>query len=171
MVLIGLGLVIVMIDPRAWGVDVLADWAGWILILIGSWAMCRHLPSGRLILGSGVVALAVAVATWPTSWALALMEQEDALQWAATLPQLAWLVLFNLALAGLSRRTDPGASFWWKYLAAMNVGSAILPIAIYGGGVEGLSGLYLVLQIFGLWGTTAFTFLYSGRDWAVVPKP
>lgn len=169
--LIGLGLLIVLLDPRLAPVDVLADWFGWSLVLLGSWVIGRDLPSRNLILGAGAAALATSVATWPFTWADRLTEQEDAVQWAATLPELAWTTLFCLALSGISRASDPGGSFWWKYLAGMSIAAAVLPIFIHGGGIDGLATFYVVVRAFALFMIPAVCFWHAGRDWAVVRRP
>lgn len=180
LLLIGLGLVINILSPRVHGWDVLPDWFGWVLILLGTWAFARTLPSGRLMLGAAGLALVVAISQWPPAWQVvdpALLNSDadvstsDAsLLWALSLPALGWMVLYCLALAGVSRG-DAGTSFWWKYLAAMNVGAAVLPVLVYGGGMKGLEGLLGVLILLGLLGATVFSFLHSGRDWAVVRRP
>lgn len=169
MVLIGLGLVINIVSPAVQGWDVLPDWFGWVLILIGTWAFARELPSGRLLLTAAGISLVVAAVQWYPRWGEAVRDADPAVIWALSLPALAWLVLYCLAVAGASR-ADAGASFWWKYLAAMNVGAAVLPVVVYGGGVKGLEGLLGVLILLGLIGATVFSFLHSGREWAVVHR-
>lgn len=180
LLLIGLGLVINILSPRVHGWDLLPDWFGWVLILIGTWVFARNLPSGSLLLGSAALALVVSAAQWPPAWQLVepattagtrhVSASDASLLWALSLPALAWMVLYCLALAGVSRE-DAGTSFWWKYLAAMNVGAAVLPILVYGGGMKGLEGMLGVLVLLGLIGATAFSFLHSGRSWAVVRRP
>lgn len=178
LLLIGLGLVVNILSPRVDGWDVLPDWFGWVLILLGTWAFARKLPSGGLMLGAAALALAVAIAQWPPAWQVVDpaavgtgdVEASDAsLLWALSLPALGWMVLYCLAVAGVSR-VESGTSFWWKYLAAMNAGAAVLPVLVYGGGMKGLEGLLGVLILLGLLGATVFSFLHSGRDWAVVRR-
>jgi uncharacterized membrane protein len=176
MVLIGLGLVINIISPRVQGWDVLPDWAGWTLILIGTWAFARNLPSRGLLLATAGVALVVAAVQWPPALQLIdpaspgdVTTSEASLLWALSLPALAWMILYCLAVAGLSR-SEPGASFWWKYLAATNVGAAVLPVVVYGADVKALEGLLGVLVLLGLLGATVFSFFHSGRDWATVER-
>ncbi|HSX67362.1 hypothetical protein [Nocardioides sp.] len=179
LLLIGLGLVINVLSPRVDGWDVLPDWIGWVLILIGTWVFGRKLPSGGLMLGAARLALVVAVAQWPPAWQVidpvtAASEEvsasEASLLWALSLPALGWMVLYCLAVAGVSS-TEAGTSFWWKYLAAMNAGAAVLPILVYGADMKGLEGLLGVLILLGLLGATVFSFLHSGRDWAVRRQP
>lgn len=182
MILIGLGLVIYLLSPGVTttthgdtttlhGWDLLPDWVGWAAILVGTWGLARRLPSFRLMAAAGALALAVSVMMWVPAWRDEIRgpDADPALLWAISLPALAWLVLYCLALAGLSKR-DAGASFWWKYLAAMNAGAAVLPVLVYGGGMKGLEGLLAVLQLMGAIGTTMFSFFHSGRDWAVVRR-
>ncbi|TCJ30626.1 hypothetical protein [Nocardioides jejuensis] len=182
MVLIGLGLVIYLLSPGVTsttksgdvtlhGWDYLPDWAGWLLIAIGTWAFARKLPSFRLMLGSALVAMLVSAALWVPAWRDEIRGPgaDPALLWAVSLPALAWLVLYCLALAGLSR-PEPGASFWWKYLAGMNAGAALLPVLVYGGKITQLEGLLAVLGLMGAVGTMVFSFYHSGRAWAVVRR-
>ncbi len=182
MLLIGLGLVIYLLSPGVTttttggettlhGWDFLPDWLGWALILVGTWVLGRGLPSLRLMLGAGALALAVSVALWVPQWRAEIRgeDADPALLWAVSLPSLAWMTLYCLAVAGISRK-DAGASFWWKYLAAMNVGAAALPVIVYGGKVDQLEGLLAVLTLMGAIGTTMFSFFHSGRDWAVRPR-
>jgi hypothetical protein len=178
LLLIGLGLVINILSPRVHGWDVLPDWFGWVLILIGTWAFARKLPSSPLLLGTAALATAVSAAQWPPAWQLVdpasighrdVSTSDASLLWALSLPALAWMVLYCLALAGVSR-DDAGTSFWWKYLALINLGAAVLPILVYGGSMKGLEPLLGVLVLLGLLGATVFSFLHSGRDWAVVRR-
>ncbi|MDO7868185.1 hypothetical protein [Nocardioides jiangxiensis] len=178
LLLIGLGLVINILSPRVDGWDVLPDWCGWVLILIGTWAFARQLPSGRLMIAAAALALVVSAAQWPPAWQVVdpgaigsrdVSTSDASLLWALSLPALAWMILYCLALAGVSR-ADAGTSFWWKYLAAANAGAAVLPVFVYGAGMKGLEGLLGVLILLGLIGATVFSFLHSGREWAVVRK-
>lgn len=178
LLLIGLGLVINILSPRVHGWDLLPDWFGWVLILLGTWAFARKLPSGPLLLAAAALALVVSAAQWPPAWQLVdpatvgtddVSTSDASLLWALSLPALGWMILYCLAIAGLSR-ADAGTSFWWKYLAAMNVGAAVLPVLVYGAGMKGLEGMLGVLILLGLLGATVFSFLHSGREWAVVRR-
>jgi len=166
---IGIGLIMVIIDPTLTAWDPLPDWFGWLLILAGTWVLARKLPSGRLLLVTGFLALLAAAAIWPPELLDRMQDAEPSLLWAASLPSLAWLTLYCLALSGLSHR-EPAVSFWWKYLAIAHAAAAVLPVFIFGAGIGGLTTLFVVLQALGLWGTTVFTLVYSGRAWAVVGR-
>lgn len=166
MILIGLGLVINMLSPRIGGWDVLPDWIGWLLILLGTWVFARTLPSRNLMLGAATGALAISAAQWSPRVVDKLGDAEPAVLWALSLPALGWLTLYCLAVAGVSRR-DAGSSFWWKYIGGMNGAAAVLPIVVYGGKVTQLEGLLGVLMLMGLTGATVFSFYHSGRDWGL----
>jgi hypothetical protein len=155
---IGLGLVINVLSPRVHGWDVLPDWFGWALILLGTWVFARKLPSGPLLIGAAALALVVSAAQWPPAWQLVdpasighqdVSASDASLLWALSLPALGWLVLYCLALAGVSRED-----------AGVDEGEVLPP--------ERRAG---VLVLLGLLGSTVFSFLHSGRDWAVVRRP
>ncbi|GGO88737.1 hypothetical protein GCM10011584_16460 [Nocardioides phosphati] len=170
MVLIGLGLLIDLVDPALNGWDLLPDWAGWILVLIGTAVFARQLPSRGLMLTAAAGALVLSAALWPPASIDWLKDQDASVAWSCTLPAIAWAILYSLALSGLSRK-DPGASFWWKYIAAMNAAAAVLPILVYGGGMASLETFMFVLGWLGQLCATVFSFLHSRRDWALVPQP
>lgn len=168
--LVGIGLVVLMLMPDFRGYDLLPDTVGWLLVLVGSAAFARGIPSRSGILWAAGLAAVAAAAIWPPHWEEVIRDQEMAVVWAILLPQVVWSILFCLAASGLSS-SEPVASVWWKYLAIISVAVGVLPVIVYGGGVKGLESTLETLNFLGLVGTMILAFWNSSRPWAVIEPP
>ena len=167
--LIGLGLLMLLILPNYRGWDLLPDWLGWTLVLIGSAVFTRTMTSNRPLLWAAVGAIISAAVLWPPEWNDAINDAPKSVLWAILLPRVAWSVLFCLACSARAWR-EPVSSVWWKYLAIMHIAVGVLPILVYGGGMTGLEDTLRTLDLLALICTMALAFWHSGRAWAVTPR-
>ena len=107
-----LGLVVVALQVRVNGYDLLPDWIGWILVLIGS-ASLPVRRQGALLVSAGL-ACAAAVVVYLPDVNGQVAATDDALSWALSLPQSAYLVLLADGLRHAAKRGgDPALSSWW----------------------------------------------------------
>lgn len=92
---VAMGLLIVLLDASYDGWDLLADPAGWALVVGGVLPLAEQL-GGRAVL-TAVVAFVTSLVVYPPEIARAVVD--PAVGWALSLPQLAFVVVLCLALA------------------------------------------------------------------------
>lgn len=148
---IAMGLLLVVLDTGSadgsptW--DLLPDWAGWALLLPAA----RLLPpDGRgAVLGAGVVAAAISVATWPPAWREVVDGVDPSLDWALLLvPDLVVGALLCRALARAARAGDDGrAARTASVLGAVLVLLAAAPVPFLATGRPVPGDLGLALQV------------------------
>lgn len=167
---IAMGLVVVTLHAAFRGYDALPDPLGWVLVLLGA----RHLPEDlhrrSFVVGAAVLALLVSLPLWVPGLTEAVDDVHPSLTWAANLPQLAFAGLLADGLARqAARQGDRRASAWLRTEATGFVVVALLPVLVFGGGLDGLenltylaAGMVLLLLIWLL-------FAYASRPWAPSP--
>lgn len=130
-----LGLVVVALDARAGAWDLLPDWVGWLLVLAGS----RALPVRRrgALLVAAALALVAAAALWPPGVAEQVADTDDALSWALSVPQSAYLLLLADGLRDAARRGGEGRlAAWWATAGVLAAAALVLPVLVLGGGLD-----------------------------------
>ena len=161
---IAMGLLIVALSARARGVDLLADPVGWLLVLLGVHRFGR-LPSAVSWLSA--VALVVSAFLWWPGVADELADQDMALVWAASVPELAAMATL---CAGLARVAGPAgdrrARAWLGTAAVLAVVTALAPLPVLAAERDIDSVLLLGLATVVL--VIALLVRYSSRPWAVV---
>jgi hypothetical protein len=161
---IAMGLVIVALSAEARGYDLLADPAGWLLVLLGVHRFGR-LPSAATRLG--VLALVVSCLLWWPGVADDLADRDVSLVWAASVPELAAVATLCAGLARVARTAgDRRADAWLRTAAVLTVVTALAPLPVVAAGRDIddvlLLGLVTVVLVIGL------LFRYASRSWAVV---
>lgn len=132
-----LGLVVVALRVQVDGLDLLADWVGWVIVLIGS----ASLPVRRhgMLLAAAGLACAAGLVTWFPDVSAQVAGTDDALSWALSLPQSAYLVLLADGLRDAAKRGgDPALALWWAWTAGLATVALVLPVLVLGGDVTGL---------------------------------
>lgn len=167
---IAMGYVFIALYARFDGYDAYADPVGWALVLYGVHRLPADLPSRGGVLYLGWVAGLVSVPLWFPAVLDRLEDADESLAWAADLPQFAFAALLCVSLAkAATREDDHRAARWLRLLATAITVIAVLPVLVFGGGLDDLAdpaGLavqiaYVVL----VW----LMFQYSGRVWAGAP--
>jgi hypothetical protein len=167
---LALGLVIVGLTATVDGYDLLADPVGWALVLVAVPRLA--LPRAGAVVLLATAALAVSVPLWLPGVRSALNDADPSLPWAATLPQLGFCVLFcqGLATAALADE-DRRAGAWLRTLAVLFVVVALLPVLVWGAGIDGLEAASYVLAALVLVALVCGLFTWSGRPWAGYVAP
>ena len=163
---VAMGYVVIALFARQGGYDLLADPVGWALVLLG----VRRLPdpvTRPTLLYVGAVALVVSAALWVPPVLDAVVAEDPSIAWAAGLPALGFAALLFRELAGAARTAgDDTPATVLQGLVTLTVVVALLPVLVFGAGLEGLadlaggSGQLLNLA------AVAVLFSYSGRPWA-----
>lgn len=138
---VALGLVIIalVVDGRGW--DLLPDPLGWVLVLAGTRALPATLRHRGTMLTAAGLALLVSAVVWPPAVAEQVTATDDAVAWALSLPQLAYLALLADAARDAARRAGVGGRAGWFAVAELlAVAAAVLPVLVLGAGVDALAG-------------------------------
>lgn len=161
---VAMGLVIVGIRAGHW--DLLPDPLGWLLVLHGLRRLPHAIPYRASQLTTAALALLVSIPLWVPSLADRLDDADPSLRWAANLPELGFLVVLCLGLGDLARTAgDPGPFRTWRTIATLGVACALLPILVWGGGIEGLELPSYVLASLTLLAVICLGFSHAGRPW------
>jgi hypothetical protein len=169
---VGLGFVFLVLVTTVRGYDVYADWFGWGLVLVGVRALPHDYPLRTLLLALGLLALATSVPLWLPVVDDALADADEAIAWALNLPRFAFAAALALALARSAQASDArGPATWWRVLVIGNAAVAVLPVLVFGGGLEGLGTTAGTLVLLVPLAMTAALFWHSGRSWAGAPEP
>lgn len=162
---IGMGLVVVALTAQVDGFDLLANPAGWALVLLGLHRLPR-LPRRTTALRLAALALAVSVVLWFPTVVDALADTDQSLVWAADLPQVAAIAVTCLGLAGLAEDAgDRPARAWLRTAATLAVVTGVLPVVVYGA-LEAATGLMVLLATLTIVLVIVLAFRYAGRPWA-----
>ena len=165
---IGMGLVLILVHAGRF--DFLPDPLGWLIILAG----VSVLPVERrsLLLGLAGLAGAVSIPLWWPDWAEALNDGDPSLWWAANLPQLVFVLVLGLSLMSAAKNADDqSAARWWQLIATLATLAALLPVLVFGGGVDSLEVPTYVLGAVTLLTVIVLCFTHAGRAWAVPDEP
>ncbi len=165
-----MGYVFIALYARFDGYDAYADPVGWALVLYGVHRLPADLPSRSSVLSLGWIAGAVSVPLWFPAVIDRLDDADESLAWALDLPQFAFGALLCLSLARAATADDaPKAAGWLRMLATAITVVAVLPVLVFGGGLDDLAdpaGLAVqVAYVVLVW----LMFQYSGRVWAGAP--
>ncbi len=167
---IGLGFVFLVLVTTAGGYDLYPDWFGWGLVLVGVRALPRDFPLRWALLYVGAAALVVSVPLWVPAVDDALADADESIAWALNLPRFGFAALLALALARSAEAADArGPATWWRVLMIGNAAVAVLPVLVFGGGLEGFEETAGTLVVVVPLAMTVALFWHSGRAWAGLP--
>lgn len=162
-----MGLVIVAVQARNHGYDLLADPLGWILVLYGLRQLPRSLPWWDSVTFLGRLALVVSVVVWFPTVVDTLSDTDDSLLWAANLPQVAFATTLCLSLArAATEAADRQAASWLKTAATLSVAAGLFPIVVYSVEPDLLVPLLLLAAV-SLVMVIVLLFRYHARPWAL----
>lgn len=138
---VALGLVIIALVVDGSGWDLLPDPLGWLLVLLGTRALPPTVRRRGALLTSAALALVVAAVVWPPAVAERIAATDDALSWALSLPQLAYLLLLaDAARHAAGQAGDRGRAAWFAVAEFLAAAAALLPVLVLGGGLDALAG-------------------------------
>ncbi|MEP9363018.1 hypothetical protein ABLE68_08655 [Nocardioides sp. CN2-186] len=166
-----MGLVIVALNAKVNGYDLLADPLGWLLVLHGVRLLPAEVPRRDTIHAIGIVAALVSVALWFPAFTDALSDTDDSLVWAATLPQIAFVALLCAELAAHAGEAgDAKAARWLRVARTLTIAVGVLPIVVYPIESDLLVPLILVAVVTIVL-VIVLLFSYSSRPWALHEEP
>lgn len=165
-----MGYVFIALYARFSGYDAYADPVGWALVLYGVHRLPADLPSRTGVRYLGWLSWLVSIPLWFPAVVDRLEDADESLAWALDLPQFGFGLLLCLSLARSAVPDDDlRAAKWLQLLAALIAVVAVLPVLIFGGGIDELedpaSLAVQVTYIALVW----LMFQYSGRVWAGAP--
>lgn len=164
--LLGVGLSVVVLDLSVNGLDVTADWIGWLVCLLACAGLPPHLAPGRLAL-TGALALLVAVVTWVPGAFVDVESLDTPLAWAISLPQVVFVLLLALAMSCAAQAgADDGARGWWRLVAGGCVVLLLLPPVVYGAGVTTVLLVGALLGLAAVVSAVVLCFRHAQRSWA-----
>jgi hypothetical protein len=167
---VAMGYVFIALYARFDGYDAYADPVGWTLVLYGLHRLPADLPQRSGLVPLGWLSWLVSIPLWFPAVVDRLEDADPSLAWAVDLPQFGFGALLCLALArAATADRDLRAASWLRLLLTAIVVVAVLPVLIFGGGIDELTDpaalavqvVYVVL----VW----LMFQYSGRVWAGAP--
>jgi hypothetical protein len=167
---VGMGLVIVLLTAPVHGYDLLPDPLGWLLALTGLRALTC--PQRGTLVGLAWLAFAASCVLWVPSVPAHLDDVDQSLTWAANLPQLVTTIVLAHALAQLALLADDaGARRWLLTARTLLVVVTLLPVVVFGGGLDGLVGATYVAASLALLLLVWLLFAYASRPWAGPSSP
>ena len=162
---VGMGLVIVLLTAPVHGYDLLPDPLGWLLALGGLRALA--LPQRTTLLGLAWLSFAVSCVLWIPSVPTHLDDIDPSLTWSVNLPQLATTILLTHALAQQALLAEDSPARRWLLTArTLLVVVTVLPVVVFGGGLDGLVGATYVAASLALLLLVWLLFAYASRPWA-----
>ena len=162
---IAMGLVIVVITASFHGYDALPNPVGWVLVIVGIRGL--DVPQRGSLLAAAGVALVISAVVWPPAVNAGLQDQDPSLPWAVNLPQVATAVMLAHALAQQAFLAEDRKARRWLLTARTLLGViALLPILVFGGGLDALEGTTYVLATLGMLLLIWLLFSYASRPWA-----
>lgn len=164
---VALGLVIIALVVDGSGWDLLPDPVGWALVLWGTTALPASLRHRRSLTTTATLALAAACLLWVPGTAESVADVDESLSWALSLPQLAYLVLLSDALRYAARQAGhPGRAAWFAAAELSAVAATVLPVLVFGGGLEVLAGTAVLAASLTLLLLVALTLASARAPWA-----
>lgn len=157
---VAMGLVIVFVSARFAGYDALPDPVGWGLAIAGLVQLRSRIPHGGTLVALAAIAAVMSVP-------LVLPSVNERLtpsgQWGVGVPQTVFCLTLVLSLITLAERAgDPEAGrlglLRTAYLAVL-----VLPVIVYGGGVDALGVPAAVLSVVSNVALVYYTFKVSRR--------
>lgn len=167
---VAMGYVFIALYARFDGYDAYADPVGWLIVLYGVHRLPDDLPNRVGVRYLGWLSWLVSLPLWFPAVIDRLEDADESLAWALDLPQFGFGLLLCLSLARAAVDDDDlRAATWLRLLATAIAVVAVLPVLIFGGGVDALedpAGLAVqVVYVVLVW----LMFQYSGRVWAGAP--
>ncbi len=168
--LVASGLLLVALVAPTGGYDVMADWAGWALVVAGL---------GRLPSRDRHPAASDPASGWPWSPACwrpccgsrrcsgSLGGVDPSIAWALSLPQLLATVLLahELGVAAAGGQDGPARRRWFL-VRTIAVLVTVLPVLVYGGRMSGLEPLAFVLADLLILTVVVMLLVDARRAWA-----
>lgn len=168
---VGLGFVFLLLVTEVRGFDLYPDWFGWGLVLVGVRALPRDFPLRAVLLYVGAVALLASVPLWLPAVDDALADADESIAWALNLPRFGFAALLALALARAAQAADArGPASLWRVLMGGNVAVAVLPVLIFGGGLDQLDSAAGTLVVVVPLVMTVTLFWHASQQWAGAPE-
>lgn len=167
LVYVAWGLLVIFADVSVDGFDLVADPAGWVLILVGVGNLPARTPwRGELTL-LGALGTAVSVAMWFPGMGEALGLTSGWLAWLEGVPQWVLTVVLCLSLARLARaQGDLLAATWLHRGAIATVATAALLLVVLVVTTEVAIVALVVLGLAAFVFVVVLLFAYAGRGWA-----
>lgn len=167
------GLVLLILGPThpAQHLDPFPNPLGWALILWG----LRAVPLGHrrdIAMWLAWLALVCAAFTWVPPVLDAIERTDDSLVWAVDLPQILFAVWLCTALADLAAQAaDRRAARWLSVTRTITVVVGVLPVLVFGGGIDSLSDISGGASIIAPLLLCVLMFRYASRPWSgAVPR-
>ncbi len=169
---VAVGLVVIAIYAKAGDYDLLADPAGWALVLVGLKVLVDRvdLPLTGVLWVAGVLALLFAAALMVPSLHEWFEDADPALGWAVDVPALGFCgILCHALVAGARAAKEIGAAAWLQWTAIGFGLSVAAPVVVIGGGVEDLRGPAELVTGLSQLALFVLCLVYAGRAWAGAP--
>lgn len=168
---VAMGMVIILLVAPAGGFDVFADPVGWVLVLLGLRALPPDVELRGPVLVLAGLALLVSVPLWVPDVVEALDDADESIAWALNLPQFGSFALLALALLRAAEAAgDRTARTWWGVVVVGLGAVVVLPVLIFGAGLDDLEGLAGALVALVPLTMVVLLFVCSGRAWAGAPQ-
>jgi hypothetical protein len=171
LLVVALALVIIVIRSDFHGYDALPDPLAWLLIAVASAAFPPDVPRRGALIASALLAMLASVASWPSRWNDEIVDLDPALAWAVALPSLVWSALFCLAVAHLAKSRQLSAHIMWTYVGYGFVAAIVLPVVVFGGGIDSLEGTYAAIIVLSQVALFALALMHAWKPWALIPRP
>lgn len=169
---VAMGMIVILLVVQAGDVDLLANPLGWLLVLHGVRGLPRDLELRTPLLVVTALALVVSVPLAVPAVVDALDGTDESIAWAINLPQFGSYLLLSLALTRAATAAgERGPATWWSTMVLGYAAVLVLPVLIFGGGIEALEGLAGVLVALVPTATIVLAFFHCGRTWAGAPAP
>lgn len=166
-----MGLVVVGLSAPINGYDALPDPAGWLLVLLGIRGLPHDLERRGALVTVTALALAASVPLWVPGVGDDLTDVHPSLGWAVSLPQLGLMVLLPLVLGRRAAAAgDRRAAAWAGTATTGAVLAAVLPVLVFGAGVDALEVPTLAIAVLTLILLICLLFSWSGRPWVADPS-
>jgi hypothetical protein len=166
---VAMGLVIVVLSARFGGYDALPDPVGWVLAFLGVRSLPGDLAQRTSLLGLAALAGVVAAVVWAPVVTDDLYDADASLAWAANLPQLLFSVLLCHVLAARAAEGgDVKAARWLGVLRSGFVVVAVLPVLVFGGGLESFELTSYLAATLAALALIWLLFAYASRPWTGV---
>jgi hypothetical protein len=164
---IAMGLVVIGLNAQLpGGYDALPDPLGWLLVLAGVAGLDPHLAHRTALLGLAALAALVSVPLWLPQLDQRLHDIDPSLPWAANLPQLGFTILLCHTTAVAAKEGgDRRAAAWLRTAATAFAVVAVLPVLVFGAGMDSLEVPSYVLASFALVLLVWLLFSYAARPW------
>lgn len=164
---VAMGMVVILLVAPAGGFDIFADPIGWVLVLLGLRGLPASIELRGVLLVLGGLALLVSLPLWVPDVVDALDDADESLAWALDLPRFGCFLLLALALLRAAEAAgDRTARTWWGAVVVGLAAVVVLPVLIFGGGLDDLEGLAGVLVALVPVVMVVLLFAHSGRAWA-----